>query len=364
VSQRVLTARDLNRALLARQLLLGRARLPLPRAVEQMGGIQAQYAPSGYIALWTRLGGFELAQLTRALQRRTVVQGTLLRGTIHIVSRRDYWFWSEAIREPNRAWLARVAPEVAALDLRAEEAKLRAALRDGPRTRDELLELLGRDAWLGLDVDLVRVPPSGTWERRRANLYALAEDWVGPRDATPEQGVELLVRRYLGAFGPARAADVRRWARLAAGSVEAVAERMSLRAFRDEQGRKLLDLPRAPLPGADTPAPVRLLPTWDATLLVHARRAEILPEHFRPLVFNTKNPASLATFLVDGAVAGAWRIERSGDRATLVLMPFRRLDRPSRSDLEAEGLRLARAAEPDAVSYRSRWTPARRAGRG
>jgi DNA glycosylase AlkZ-like len=138
---------------------------------------------------------------------------------------------------------------------------------------------------------------------------------------------------------------------------------MTLRTFRDEQGRTLLDLPRAPLPNADAPAPVRLLPTWDATLLVHARRTEILPEPLRPLVFNTKNPASLATFLVDGAVAGAWRIERVGDRATLLLTPFRRIARGGRSELEAEGLRLARVVEPDAVSYRSRWAAALRVGR-
>ncbi len=354
MTERVLTTRDLNRALLARQQLLRRVRLSIPRAVEQMGGIQAQYAPSAYIALWTRLERFELAQLTRALHRKTVIQGTLLRGTIHIVSRRDYWLWAEAIREPDRVWLARVAPDIAALDLRAEEEKLRNAFRDGPRTRDELIDLIGRDAWLGAKVNLVRVPPSGTWERRRANLYALAEDWVGPRNATPEQGVELLVRRYLAAFGPARPADIRQWARLAPGAVEAAAERVPLRTSRDEHGRTLVDLRRAPLPEKDTRAPARLLPTWDAALLVHARRTAILPEELRPLVFNSKNPASLSTFLVDGAVAGCWRIERSGDRATLELTPFRRLDKATCADLEAEGLRLARLVEPDALSYRAR----------
>jgi winged helix DNA-binding protein len=364
VSARILTTRELNRALLARQLLLRRSRLSLPRAVEQMGGIQAQYAPSAYIALWTRLEQFALAQLTRALRRRTVVQGTLLRGTIHIVSRRDYWFWAEAIRAPDRAWLARVHPKVAARDLRHAEATLRETLRERPRTREELIELIGRGAFFATDVNLVRVPPSGTWERRRANLYGLAEDWVGPLNATPEQGVALLIRRYLAAFGPSRPVDIRQWARLAPGAVEATAERMPLRTFRDEQGRTLVDLRRAPLPGADVRAPARLLPTWDATLLVHARRSAILPEEFRPLVFNSKNPASLSTFLVDGAVAGCWRIERARDRATLELTAFRRIDQASRAVLEAEGIRLAGFAEPDAVSYRSRWVPTRRAGRG
>jgi winged helix DNA-binding protein len=356
VAERVLTTRDLNRALLARQQLLRRSRLSLPRAVEQMGGIQAQYAPSAYIALWTRLERFELAQLTRALQRKTVVQGTLLRGTIHVVSRRDYWGWAEAIREPDLAWLARVAPKAAALDLRDADATLRKALRERPRTREELIDLIGRDAFFATDVNLVRVPPSGTWERRRANLYGLAEDWVGPPNATPEQGIELLVRRYLAAFGPARPADIRLWARLAPGAVEAAAERMPTRIFRDEQGRPLVDLPRAPLPGMDAQPPVRLLPTWDATLLVHARRTAILPEEFRPLVFTSKNPASLSTFLVGGGVAGCWRVGRARTRATLELTAFRRLDKTSRAEVEAEGLRLARLVEPDAVSYRARWT--------
>ena len=355
MSDRILTTRELNRALLARQLLLRRSRLPLPRAVEHMGGIQAQYAPSSYIALWTRLERFELTRLTRALHRRTVVQGTLLRGTIHIVSGRDYWLWAEAIRAPDRAWLARVAPKVPALDLRDAEATLREALRERPRTRDELIALIGRGAFFATHVNLVRVPPSGTWERRRADLYGLAEEWVGPPNATPEQGVALLVRRYLAAFGPARPVDIRQWARLAPGAVEAAADRMPLRTFRDGQGRTLVDLPRAPLPGADVPASVRLLPTWDATLLVHARRTAILPEELRPLVFNSKNPASLSTFLVDGAVAGCWRVERAGDRATLDLTLFRRVDKGSRAELEREGLRLAELVEPDAVSYRARW---------
>ena len=351
MTERVLTQRERNRALLARQMLLERARLPLPRAVERMGGIQAQYAPSAYIGLWSRLDGFELEHLTRALHRRTVVQGTLLRGTIHIVSRRDYWFWAEAIRAPNRVWMARVRPEVLELDLDTAEAKLREALRDGPRTRDELLALVGKDEWLGLDVDLVRVPPSGTWERRRADLYGLAEDWVGPRDATPEEGVELLARRYLGAFGPARPADIQKWGRLAKDDVEATLARMPLRRFRGEDGRELVDLPRAPLPDSDTPAPPRFIGTWDGMLLVHARATGVLPEEYRAIVFDVKTPHSVPTFALDGAIAGKWRVERTARRATLVLQPFAPLPRASRTELEDEANRLVRFVEPDAVSY-------------
>jgi hypothetical protein len=128
-----------------------------------------------------------------------------------------------------------------------------------------------------------------------------------------------------------------------------------LRTFRDEEGKELLDLPRKPLPDAQAPAPVRLLPTWDATLLVHARATGILPEEYRPLVFNTKTPHSVSTFLVDGFVAGTWRVERAKDKATLVLVPFEPLPRDARRELAEEGERLMRFVEPDAGSFATRF---------
>jgi hypothetical protein len=337
VSERVLTERELNRALLARQLLLERSRLPLPRVVERMGGIQAQYAPSAYIGLWSRTEGFEREQLTRALERRTLIQGTLLRGTIHIVSRRDYWPWAESIRDRQREWLAQAWPSIAALDLGSAAAKLRDALREGPRRRDELVSLVGKQEWQGAEVDLVRVPPSGTWDRRRAGLYDLAENWVGPNNADAEAARELLVRRYLGAFGPARLADIRNWAGLRTSDVAQALERITLRRFRDEQGKELLDLPRAALPDPDSPAPPRFIGAWDAILLVHARRTGVVPEEFRPIIFNTKAPQSFHTFLVDGSVAGTWRYE--GGRVRLD--PYRKLSRAERAALEEEAEGLA-----------------------
>jgi hypothetical protein len=186
-------------------------------------------------------------------------------------------------------------------------------------------------------MDLVRAPPSGTWEQRRADLYATAEDWLGPSDATAEQGIDLLVRRYLGGFGPASLKDVASWAGLPATMLAHAVERLKLRRFRDEAGSVLLDIPRGPLPEADTPAPVRFLPTWDATLLVHARRTQILPERYRPLVFSTKTPQSLSAFLVDGRVAGTWKHERG----RVQVEPFERLPREVRRELDEEGERLA-----------------------
>jgi hypothetical protein len=337
-AERILTQRDLNRALLARQLLLERTRLPIPRALERMGGLQAQYAPAMYVGLWSRLDGFERDALTRALHRRSVIQATLMRATIHLVSKGDYWSFAVAIRDPRRRWWERVHPN-RPRDMGAAAKRLRGFLADGPRRRKEIEEFLGRERALGVGayLDLVRVPPSGTWEQRRADLYATAEDWVGPENVGSDEGRTLVVRRYLAAFGPALRGDVADWAGIPVGEIDAVLARLKLRRFRDEQGKELVDLPRAPLPDADTPAPPRFLPVWDATLLVHARRTGILPEEYRPLVFNTKTPHSVNTFLVDGRVAGTWRVEG----VKVKLEPFAPLPRPARRELEDEARRLA-----------------------
>jgi DNA glycosylase AlkZ-like len=220
----------------------------------------------------------------------------------------------------------------------AAARRMRGRLADGPLRRKEIDELLGKDRGqaLGLWLEMVRVPPSGAWERRRADLYGLAEAWVERPDITKPQALEHLARRYLGAFGPATAADVANWAGLEPAALAPALKRLELRRFHAEDGAELLDLPRAPLPAADTPAPVRFLPTWDATLLVHARRTGILPEEHRPKIFQTKNPQSVPTFLVDGEVAGTWRHEGG----KVVLEPFGRLDAATRRalDSEAEGL--------------------------
>jgi hypothetical protein len=339
---RTLTTRELNRALLARQLLLRRARLSLPEALERMGGLQAQYAPSMYIGLWSRLEGFERATLTRALERRTVIQATLLRSTIHLVSARDYWPWAIAINASRRAhWLrvARDAPREP--EMQAAARRLYAALEGGTMRRAEIEALLGKRAAqaINLWLNLVRAPPSGTWERRRADLYAAAEDWLGPPLAGVDEaaGLDLLVRRYLAGFGPASRGDVASFTGVPIGTLQPVLDGLRLRRFRAEDGGELIDLPRAPLPPADTPAPVRFLPTWDATLLVHARRTQILPEEHRPRIFNTKTPQSVPTFLVDGAVAGTWR----HDAGRVDVEPFGRLDRASTRALREEAARLA-----------------------
>ena len=188
-------------------------------------------------------------------------------------------------------------------------------------------------------IDLVRVPPSGTWERRRADIYAAAEPWLGapPKGLDERAGVELLVRRHLTGFGPAPVADIASWAGLHPKRVQPVVEGMKLRSFQAEDGEELVDLPRAPLPDPETPAPARFLGTWDAMLLTHARRTGVLPEEHRSKVFNPKTPQSVPTFLVDGRVAGTWKFEK-GKVAT---KPFSRLDASAKRELRDEGDRLA-----------------------
>src|ERR671925_671494 len=340
VSERTLTRRDLNRALLARQLLLDRKPLPIPRAVEQIGALQTQYAPSAYVGLWTRVDGFERQALTEAFERRAVVQGTMMRNTIHVASPRDYWPLVLAIRPERMAWSRRIQKTESRERDRAAR-RLRAFLSGCPRSQAEIVEKLGDEVWrpgIAIWLDLVRVPPSGTWERRRADLFGLAEEWVGPEpELAHEQAVRHLVRRYLGAFGPAPRIAIADWAGMRVGRLERTLERMRLRRFRDERGRELLDLPRGALPAPETPAPPRFLPVWDATLLVHARRTGILPEEHRPRIFNTRTPHSFNTFLVDGAVAGTWRY----DKRRIALEPFERIPREARKELDEEAERLA-----------------------
>jgi Winged helix DNA-binding domain len=331
---RTLTQRELNRALLARQLLLERGRMPLPKALERIGGIQAQYAPSMYIGLWSRVDGFNRDALDRALERRSVIQATLMRHTIHLVSRADYWPLALAVREARRAHWLKVRPDAPSPQAMAGAARTLRGAMNGSISRKQIEELIGKERFYGvvLWLDLVRVPPSGTWDRRRADLFAAAEDWVGPPPS--EVGaVEHLIRRYLTGFGPATRKDVASFTGLPPNEVNATIEQMELREF--DGG--LVDLPRAPLPDPDTPAPPRFLPTWDATLLVHARRTGVLPEEHRPKIFGIKTPHSFPTFLVDGQVAGTWRYEKG----KIELKPFGRLEAADRRALKEEADRLA-----------------------
>jgi Winged helix DNA-binding domain len=342
MAEPTLTQRALNRALLGRQLLLARASLGIPEALTRLAGIQNQYAPNAYLRLWSCLDGFRREDLTRAYEDASVVQGTLMRGTIHAVAREDYRLFLGAIRRTQHEWGARVTKAPPDMDRSVALNRVRSALAPGPIARPALLALI-RDEPLAVrqsidtDLAILRVPPSGTWERRRADLCALADDVIGPGDVPEDAALPALVGRYLAAFGPASVADVASFLGMNVSPVKALCASLDVRRFRAEDGSELVDVPDGPLPDADTPAPVRFLPTWDAILLVHARRTQVLPEAYRPLVFHTKMPPSYPTFLVDGQVAGKWKHEDGEIR----LSPFGELRPDDQTALEEEAHRLA-----------------------
>jgi Winged helix DNA-binding domain len=339
----------LNRALLARQLLLERRRLPVQRAVERLCAIQAQYSPSPYIALWTRLADFRKDALTRALERRQVVRATLMRITLHLVSARDYpsfaAVWMPATQEMTPrvddrqlAELSRLVYAAARTPVTHADIEAVAATEMGGRWRTRCL------------APLVQLPPAGTWRFYGRPQLLVMEEYLGAELPPRETGAEHLVRSYLAAFGPASQSDLMRFAGMRVSDVRPGLERLRLRTFRDEAGRTLIDLPRAPLPDAATKAPVRFLPKWDHSLLAYEDRTRILPRELQSTVIR-KNGDVLPTFLVDGVVGGMWSVERSRDRATLVLEPFAPLPRKARRELEAEGERLVRWIEDDATSF-------------
>jgi hypothetical protein len=337
----VLTQRHLNRALLARQLLLERARMDLPKALERIGGIQAQYTPSTYVGLWTRLEGFESGQLERALERRTVVQGTLMRITIHLVSARDWWPFAVGVREARRRHLVRLQRRSEG-EFEAAGRKIRKAIAGTTLTQAEMRRLLGEPGgstsaatW----IDLVRVPPSGTWARRRADIHAAAEDWLGTAGdgIGPDQAVDHLVRSRLRGFGPGTRVEIADWIGVPVREVAASLERLELRRFEDEHGNELVDLPRAPLPDPDTPAPPRLLPVWDAVTLTSMRRTGLLPDEYRPRFTNAGYAQSMNAFLVDGRVAGIWKLKDGH----VEFDPFEKVDAAAMRELKDEAERLA-----------------------
>jgi hypothetical protein len=342
VGEAVLSAADLRRAVLVRQSLATRVdpgTATIAEVVSRCASLQTQYAPTAYVGLWSRIRDLRREDLTTALERRDVVQGTMMRSTIHVAAAADYWPLNLAIRDVRRAWYLRVRGAHEG-DVLAAADRVRAALMATDHLgRQDLDALAGTESsYVGLFADLVRVPPAGTWERRRADLFALAERWVGPEPALPEEtAMEHLVRHYLAGFGPATANEIASWAGMNVGAVAPVLQRLELTRHRAVDGKVLVDLPDLDIPTASTVLPPRFLGPWEALLLVHARRAEILAEDDRPRIFSTKTPQSFATFLVNGVVAGTWRYADGGIEVT----PWRPLAPSARSAVDDEAAALA-----------------------
>jgi len=347
---RTLTLRELNRATLARQLLLRRHRLSVTQAVERTAGLQAQWPPSPYLGLWTRIEGFGPDDLGGSVARRRGVKATLMRTTLHIVSAADYLAYAGVYRERRITELER---QLAALGEEADFAndgeRLAQFTAERPRSRPELLALLGRPklriedrrpwlVWYGLSAyaGLLNGPSSSVWREHTAGgTFVPARTWLGADGSSGATAVAHLVRRYLAAFGPATRLDIAQWTGLPLTLIDPGLERLVVRRFRDELGRELFDLHRAPLPPAETPAPARLLPRFDNLLLSHDDRRRVLSEEHRAAVI--EGGEVRATFLVDGTVAGLWSIQ--GGRVRLE--PFAPVRPAARRELADEAARLA-----------------------
>ncbi|MFI7704914.1 winged helix DNA-binding domain-containing protein [Nonomuraea sp. NPDC049480] len=342
----MLTLRDLNRATLARQHLLERHKGDVADVVHRLAGLQAQEPRPPYLGVWSRLAAFERDHLHAALHAGTIVRATMWRATLHLVTAADF----AAFRPLLAPMLAAAARRFPGIDFDAVTAAADRLLAGGPLTFNELRPRLQQefpdayDRALGYAVrmltPLVMEPAEDRWSFPRDPAFGLPSI-----DLDPAPRPEPLVERYLAAFGPATPADVQTWSGL--GGLRRVMAAMDLERLAGPGGAELFDLPDAPRPGGDVPAPVRFLPDFDTLVLGHADRTRVLADEHKRLV-STKNLRIRAVYLVDGFAAGIWQIKRSGKKAKLLLSPFRATPLEA---LEEEGLRLLTFAEPEAASF-------------
>lgn len=360
----VLTLRELNRAMLARQLLLDRARIGVVPAVERLAALQAQWSPSPYIALWSRLKDFRREKLWSAIERHEVIRARLMRGTLHLVSARDFYAYAVATQDLQRGAWNRL--QVGRGVDPKKVAALAIAFAHQPRPKDEVLEHLrqriggslgGPFNWLvwrfvSAHADLVTAPPGGHWDYGGTDApYVAAQHWIaGGERPSEEHALETLVRRCLAAFGPMTLADIAKFAGQVPPRVRPALERIApqLRLFSDEDGRLLYDLPRAPRPDGELAAPVRFLPRYDELLIAYQHRDRVIPRAHRAAVYS-KNAIVEAVFTVDGFAAGTWSLVRvKNNEAILRASPFARLVPRDRTAVEAEASALLLFLAPDA----------------
>lgn len=361
MTERTLTLRELNRATLARQMLLERASLPVLDAIERVAGLQAQLPNPPYIGLWTRLQAFRREELTGLIENRRAVRATMMRSTLHLMTASDYILSRLALQPAlTRAMHGFFGARAKSIDVDQILAAARAYVQEQPRTfveiRAYLTELFSAidPALLAYAVrahlPLVQIPPGGVWGFGGSPAHAEASAWLGCPLVAPIEGLRSLVLRYLAAFGPATVKDIQTWSGLPRLQDVIKELRPQLSTFRDEQGHELFDLPDSPRPSESISAPVRFLPEFDNLLLAHADRGRVMPDKYRTSVFLTVGRVR-ATFLVGGFVCGTWKIERTRNAARLVIEPFEPLPNAVRDELAAEGKRLIRFIEDDAETF-------------
>jgi hypothetical protein len=359
VERDALDRRALNRALLARQMLLERGAISALEAVEHLVGLQSQAPQSAYFGLWSRLRGFDPAELSRLLRERRVVRIAVMRNTLHLVSARDALLLRPLVQrifDRDLATNTTFAPPLRGLDLDEVARAARGVVEEAPRTGTEIGTRLA-ERWPDRDpvalahaarnlLPLVQLPPRGLWGESGRTTLTTAEAWLGA-PLEPDPSPERMVLRYLGAFGPASVMDLQAWSGLTRLSEVVERLRPRLRVFRDEQRRELFDLRDAPRPGPDAPAPVRLLAEWDNLLFSHADRARITSEPNRKRLWAAGAPAPRAV-LVDGFVAGRWRLDARRGTAVLEVEIFGPIPAAERAALEAEAASLLAFAAPEA----------------
>lgn len=353
-----MNSRERGRALLARQLLLERASLTPAKVLHRLVGMQAQTPRSPYTAMWSRVTGFDPLSLSRLLDTRRAVRIALMRSTIHLVTSSDALLLRPLV-EPivmKELTAPTWARQLVGVDFDRLRSAARGVLHSAPHTPKQLGLALA-PAFPGVPpaalahaarslLPLVQVPPRGLWDASGPTTLTTAEHWLGKRVASDATWDEVLLR-YLAAFGPATAADAVAWARVP-GMAE-VFERLRPRlvVLRDERGRELFDLPRAPRPPGSTPAPPRFLPDYDNVLLSHADRGHIVADEHRRAM-QTANGVVPGTLLVDGWVAATWRLARDGEHATLHVQALTDIPRSEHGAIRAEGVGLLGLLAPDA----------------
>jgi hypothetical protein len=365
VASRVLTVRELNRATLSRQLLLERMAMPVTTAIERLVGLQAQLSVAPFVGLWTRVRDFRREDLARAIEERRVVKATLMRATLHLSTAGDFLL----LRATLQQMLSLAASEIVRrrepreLDVKTLLQEARRFIAEKPRTFAEISAMLSdlrpdRDVGamrytVRTHIPLVQVPVKGGWSYPANPQFTLAESWLGKR-ILPEDNFRTLVLRYLAAFGPASITDLQTWSGIPKLKNRVEAIKSDLVVYRDEGKRELLDLPDTVLPDADTPAPVRFLPEFDNLLLAHDKRTRVIADEHRSRVY-LPGLRVAATFLVDGFVRGAWKVEKTKTAASLVMEPFEMLAKKVRAALAEEGEGLVRFLQPEAKSHEVRF---------
>lgn len=358
MADRVLTLRELNRTLLSRQMLLQRESISIPDALERLVGMQAQLSSAPYVGLWTRLNDFQRDDLAKLIEDRRVVKATMMRATLHLTTADDYLRFRATLQPVLAAASGGIVADRVPnlLDLAPILDAARKFIAEQPRSFAEISEMLSQlqpDTDVGAmrysvrtHLPLVQVPTDTRWSFPGNPKFTLAETWIG-KSMPDEDRFEELVYRYLAAFGPATVADIETWSGFYKLKPTIEKLKPKLRVYSDGKKGEWLDLPDLDIPDADTPAPIRFLPEFDNILLSHKNRTRILADAYRKQVY-LPGLRVAATILVDGFVAGVWKVERKKSDAMLTITPFESLSKPIRADLEAEAERLIRFMESDA----------------